>query len=82
MCEPPRGEFRGGPREPSSVVLAGRAKREERPATVNGAKAGTEPLPYMWSAAYLHRSHIGLKLSCHLMQKLIRIRWPPFKRWI
>ena len=48
QIEPRRGEFRGGPREPSPVVLAGTAEREDGPATaiIEPARTGpTQGLP-------------------------------------
>ncbi len=43
MPEPQRGEFRGGPSKPSSVVLRGAAKREDGPATTGLGKTAQEP---------------------------------------
>ena len=53
MSEPRRGEFRGGPSEPSSFVLRGAAKREDGPPATTGLgktaqepRAATEGCPY------------------------------------
>ena len=43
MSEPRRGEFRGGPSKPSSVVLRGAAEREDGPATTGLGKTAQEP---------------------------------------